>query len=228
MGADRLRIPRRSRGLGSNRCSIRRNARARAFGVVLLAIPKKEPDTAQDGSTLRLRFDRGFFPIAPELRKLDVNVLPIIQLELEAERVLGQQQRLARSDRGGGFREVAGGFNRRFRDPAVAGRGGQRRLDPCRRSQGVGSRRPALRHGHRPRPHPLRQRRQRRHSLPSTANSPLRLPCHQRRRRESVGSGRKWRVDGVPVDFTNPEAIAGAASIQARSRTCLRKHGRTQ
>ena len=46
-------------------------------GVVLLRIP---PATAGP-SVLRLRLDRGFFPIAPKLTKLALNVLPIVQLD---------------------------------------------------------------------------------------------------------------------------------------------------
>ena len=46
-------------------------------GVVVLRIP---PGTG-DSSVLRLRLDRGFFPVAPKLTKLALNVLPIVQLE---------------------------------------------------------------------------------------------------------------------------------------------------
>ncbi|MEY9418064.1 hypothetical protein ABIF69_004506 [Bradyrhizobium japonicum] len=46
-------------------------------GVVFLRIPA----AAGTPSVLRLRFDRGFFPVAPKLTKLTLNVLPIVQLE---------------------------------------------------------------------------------------------------------------------------------------------------
>ena len=46
-------------------------------GVVVLRIPPG----AGSPSVLRLRLDRGFFPVAPKLTKLALNVLPIVQLE---------------------------------------------------------------------------------------------------------------------------------------------------
>ena len=49
-------------------------------GAVLLAVPgtnRNEP------SELRLALDRGFFPIAPQLRRVAIDVLPVVQHEIE-------------------------------------------------------------------------------------------------------------------------------------------------
>jgi hypothetical protein len=50
-------------------------------GVVVLGIPPVVSPTG--GSELRLRFDRGFFPVTPQIRAMSVNVLPIVQQRLE-------------------------------------------------------------------------------------------------------------------------------------------------
>lgn len=56
-------------------------------GVVILAIPPAGAATGE--AELRLRFDRGFFPVAPQIRTAAVNVLPVVQRRREASAVLG-------------------------------------------------------------------------------------------------------------------------------------------
>ncbi|MGC1953780.1 MAG: hypothetical protein WA970_14685, partial [Gammaproteobacteria bacterium] len=50
-------------------------------GVVLLRIPPAPPEAGRTPSYLRLRLDRGFFPIPPRIVRIELNVLPIVQLE---------------------------------------------------------------------------------------------------------------------------------------------------
>ncbi|OJF14194.1 baseplate J/gp47 family protein [Couchioplanes caeruleus] len=49
-----------------------------ATGVVVLSIPRMP--AGPGGSELRLSFDRGFFPLTPQIRAVAVNVLPVVQL----------------------------------------------------------------------------------------------------------------------------------------------------
>lgn len=51
-------------------------------GAVILEIPPT-PDGATGSSELRLSFDRGFFPVAPQIRAASINVLPVVQLVLQ-------------------------------------------------------------------------------------------------------------------------------------------------
>ncbi|MEA2931028.1 MAG: hypothetical protein QOG38_3456, partial [Hyphomicrobiales bacterium] len=62
-------------------------------GVVLLRIPHASA-AADNYSILRMRFDRGFFPIAPRLSRLSINVVPVIQLETTGESVIGRSNGL--------------------------------------------------------------------------------------------------------------------------------------
>jgi hypothetical protein len=61
-------------------------------GAVVLGIPPigtaTDPGQVPPGSELRLRFDRGSFPVKPQIRALSVNVLPVVQLQLEPARRL--------------------------------------------------------------------------------------------------------------------------------------------
>lgn len=56
-------------------------------GVVVLAVPPAGGATGS--SELRLGFARGFFPVAPQIRAVDVNVLPVVQRRREAPAKLG-------------------------------------------------------------------------------------------------------------------------------------------
>ncbi len=56
-------------------------------GVVLVRIPA---DESASHSQLRLRFDRGFYPVPLRIVRVEVNVLPIVQLEQRRQRVVGQ------------------------------------------------------------------------------------------------------------------------------------------
>ncbi len=56
-------------------------------GVVVLAVPPA--GTATGGAELRLTFDRGFFPVAPQIRAAAINVLPVVQRRWDAAAVLG-------------------------------------------------------------------------------------------------------------------------------------------
>ena len=56
-------------------------------GVVVLTMPPAGGATGE--AELRLRFDRGFFPVAPQIRTAAVNVLPVVQQRPEAPAVLG-------------------------------------------------------------------------------------------------------------------------------------------
>jgi hypothetical protein len=62
-------------------------------GVVLLRIPRA-PTPNEKSSTLRMRLDRGFFPVAPRLSRLSINVVPVIQLETTGESVIGRSNGL--------------------------------------------------------------------------------------------------------------------------------------
>ncbi|OLT00509.1 hypothetical protein BJF90_34945 [Pseudonocardia sp. CNS-004] len=53
-------------------------------GVVVLAVP--QTGGATGNSELRLGFARGFFPVAPQIRAVNVNVLPIVQRRRERPR----------------------------------------------------------------------------------------------------------------------------------------------
>ncbi|RPF28989.1 hypothetical protein [Georgenia muralis] len=53
-------------------------------GVVVLTVPPARPGTAE----VRLRLDRGFFPVAPQVRAVAVNALPVVQLEHVARAAL--------------------------------------------------------------------------------------------------------------------------------------------
>ncbi len=55
-------------------------------GVVLVQIPA---DKAAQASSLRFRFDRGFYPVPLRIVRVEVNVLPIVQLEQQRQRVVG-------------------------------------------------------------------------------------------------------------------------------------------
>jgi hypothetical protein len=54
-------------------------------GIVALEIPAV---AGADPTELRLRLDRGFFPSAPRIARIGLNVLPIVQLEQRAEALL--------------------------------------------------------------------------------------------------------------------------------------------
>ncbi|GAA2756226.1 baseplate J/gp47 family protein [Actinopolymorpha rutila] len=56
-------------------------------GVVILAVPPA--GTAAGAAELRLRFDKGFFPVAPQIRAVAINTLPVVQLRRDAPAVLG-------------------------------------------------------------------------------------------------------------------------------------------
>ena len=56
-------------------------------GVVILAVPPAGAATGE--AELRLRFDQGFFPVAPQIRTAAVNVLPVVQCRREPSAVLG-------------------------------------------------------------------------------------------------------------------------------------------
>lgn len=60
-------------------------------GIVFLRVP---PVTGGGQARLRLRLDRGLFPIAPRIVRIAFNVLPIVQLETQPERVLGRSNGL--------------------------------------------------------------------------------------------------------------------------------------
>ena len=60
-------------------------------GVVFLRVP---PVADGGQARLRLRLDRGLFPIAPRLVRVAFNVLPIVQLETRPEAVLGRSDGL--------------------------------------------------------------------------------------------------------------------------------------
>ncbi|WP_447925164.1 hypothetical protein [Georgenia muralis] len=53
-------------------------------GVVVLTVPPARPGTAE----IRLRLDRGFFPVPPQVRAVAVNALPVVQLERVARAAL--------------------------------------------------------------------------------------------------------------------------------------------
>ncbi|WP_341358341.1 hypothetical protein V5H98_11125 [Georgenia sp. M64] len=53
-------------------------------GVVVLTVPPARPGTAE----VRLRLDRGFFPVPPQVRAVAVNALPVVQLERVARAAL--------------------------------------------------------------------------------------------------------------------------------------------
>jgi hypothetical protein len=57
-------------------------------GTVLLRIPPAPPGTSQVPSYLRLRLERGFFPLPPRIVRLELNVLPVVQLQTQPRRVL--------------------------------------------------------------------------------------------------------------------------------------------
>ncbi len=59
-------------------------------GVVLVKIPA---DEAASRSWLRLRFDRGFYPVPLRIVRVEINVLPIVQLEQLPQRVVGRSGR---------------------------------------------------------------------------------------------------------------------------------------
>jgi hypothetical protein len=54
-------------------------------GIVALEIPAV---VGADPTELRLRLDRGFFPSAPRIARIELNVLPVVQLEQRAEALL--------------------------------------------------------------------------------------------------------------------------------------------
>lgn len=56
-------------------------------GVVLLQIP---PHKEAKESMLRLRLDRGYYPVPIQIVRMEINVLPIVQLEKRAQRVIGR------------------------------------------------------------------------------------------------------------------------------------------
>lgn len=60
-------------------------------GVVLLKIPAEKQATS---SKLRLRLDRGFYPVPIQIIRLEVNVLPIVQLEKHQDTVIGRSNGL--------------------------------------------------------------------------------------------------------------------------------------
>ncbi|WLA69202.1 hypothetical protein [Bradyrhizobium diazoefficiens] len=177
-------------------------------GVVLLKIPTA---SRKVGSTLRLRFDRGFFPIVPELRKLDINVLPIIQLELEAERVLGRSNGLPDQTAAVDFAKVSEPIDafeikplqvKVNNDPWTAV-DDLRESGPDDRHYVTDTERGTIRFGNGVNG-----------AIPA-ANSQIR--CSAFHACEGAGGnlgggGRKWRVDGIVGDFTNPDAIAGGAN----------------
>jgi hypothetical protein len=79
-----------------------------ATGVVILALPPSPaPGPAgAAGSQLRLTFDRGFFPVPPQIRAASINVLPIVQrADLPAavfdEPVSGQPDHVVQIDSAG-------------------------------------------------------------------------------------------------------------------------------
>jgi hypothetical protein len=179
-------------------------------GVVLLAIPTNEADPGKKGSTLRLRLDRGFFPIAPELRKLDINVLPMIQLELETRRVLGRSNGLP-------DQTVEFVFSR-LPEPAAAPDAFQ--IEPLRitvdgqewsRVNDLRESGPDDRHyvedthrGH------IRFGNGVNGAIPPVNSQIEHFDLYATEGAGgNLGSGRKWRVGGIPADFKNPEAIAG-------------------
>jgi hypothetical protein len=201
-------------------------------GVVLLTIPKPKSEIGKKGSTLRLRLDRGFFPIAPELRKLDINVLPMIQLEAEAEHVLGRSNGLP-------DQTVEFVFSR-LPEPAAPADAFQ--IEPLRiavdrqewtrvddlRESGPGDR------------HYVEDNHRGYIRFGNGVNGAIPPVNSQIRHAElhategaggNLGSGRKWRVGGIPADFTNPEAIAGGVNARtikdlladARQRAVTRK-----
>lgn len=181
-------------------------------GVVLLNIPKREPDPGQVGSTLRLRFDKGFFPISPELRKLNVNVLPIIQLTEEAEHVLGRSNGLPDQTAAVDFAKLP--------EPDAASDAFQ--IKPLQvevdkdvwtavddlRDSGPGDRhyvkdteRGCIRFGNGVNG-----------AIPAANAQIRRSAFHATEGAEgNLGGGRTWRVDGLAADFANPSAIAGGA-----------------
>jgi len=59
-------------------------------GVVLLKIPSAPPEPKQP-SYLSLRLDRGFFPVPPRIKRIELNVLPIVQLETQPQKVLDRR-----------------------------------------------------------------------------------------------------------------------------------------
>ena len=91
LGPDRVRLPGRQRGLAARGRRVGRHARAGAHRRCVSAHPctaRESPSVPSSPSVLRpprsvlrLRLDRGFFPVAPKLTKLALNVLPIVQLE---------------------------------------------------------------------------------------------------------------------------------------------------
>lgn len=181
-------------------------------GVVVLKIPKRKPDPAQVGSTLRLRFDKGFFPISPELRKLDVNVLPIVQVAEEAEQVLGRSNGLPDQTAAVDFAKLP--------EPDAASDAFQIKplqvvvdkdvwtaVDDLRES-GPGdqhyvadSERGFIRFGNGVNG-----------AIPAANAQIRRSAFHATEGAEgNLGGGRTWRVAGIAADFTNQGAIAGGA-----------------
>ncbi|MBR0804364.1 hypothetical protein JQ636_12515 [Bradyrhizobium japonicum] len=177
------------------------------IGVVLLTIPKREPDPGQDGSTLRLRFDRGFFPIAPELRKLDINVLPIVQLAEEVDHVLGRSNGLPDQTAAVDFAKLPEPIDAFEIKPLQVVVGNDawtavedlRESGPNDRHYVTDTERGYIRFGNGVNG-----------AIPA-ANAQIRRSAFHACEGDggNLASGRKWRVDGIVADFTNPDAIAG-------------------
>ena len=137
-------------------------------GVVVLAVP---PTGGATGSSeLRLEFARGFFPVAPQIRAVNVNVLPIVQRRREAPAKLGDGNGQPDQEFALDTTDLVGAPEIR-----VGGQVWQKQTDFAR----SGPDRPPLRRP--PRSRAVRQRRQRSPPRPGRADRGRRADAHPRR-----------------------------------------------